>query len=120
VAEPPVGEVAHAARELLRLVGQLRQGLGEPVADRDVPLTSRGFQLNWVGRFGASQGLQLINTRSIPNSALLPFFLLCCVMCVALCRRKQVVPRDWWCSGLGVTTWLRMLRGQALSVGLAV
>jgi hypothetical protein len=104
------------------------------VADRDVPLTSRGFQLNWVGhfdasrgfqlnwvgRFGASRGLQLINTRSIPNSALLPFFSLCCVMCVALCRRKQVVPRDWWCSGLGVTTWLRMLRGQALSVGLAV
>ena len=28
--------------------------------------------------------------------------------------------KGWWSSGLGVTTWPRMLRGQALSVGLAV
>jgi len=79
---------------------------------------SRGFQLNWHGRFGASRRLQLINTRLIPNTALYcSFFLLRCVMCIALCRRKQVIPKRLVVFGLGVTTWPRMLRGQALSVG---
>jgi hypothetical protein len=44
----------------------------------------RGSNLNWVGRFSASRGLQLINILHIPNTA--PFFLfaLNCVMRVTM------------------------------------
>jgi hypothetical protein len=44
---------------------------------------SRSSNLNWVGRFSASQRLQLINTRLIPNTRLFPLFL------AALCDLRR-------------------------------
>jgi hypothetical protein len=64
--------------------------------------------------------LQLINIRLIPNTALLLFFLLCCVMCVALCRCEHGVPKRLVVFGGRRDHLAAMLRGEALSVGLAV
>jgi hypothetical protein len=44
----------------------------------------RGSNLNWVGRFSASRGLQLINILHIPNTAPFFFFVLDCVMRVTM------------------------------------
>ena len=73
---------------------------------------SRDSNLNWVGRFGASRRLQLINIRLIPNSARYCSFL------VVLCDVRRIMqaqtgrPERLVVFGLGVTTWLRMLRGR--------
>jgi len=40
----------------------------------------RGSNLNWIGRFSASRGLQLINILHIPNT---PFFLFRAGLCDA-------------------------------------
>lgn len=65
-----------------------------------------GFQSKLVGRFGASRGLQLINTRVIPNTALFGSFL------AGLCDVRRImqiqahgVPKRPVVFGVAVTTW---------------
>jgi hypothetical protein len=107
----------------------------EVVFGSDASARPEGFQLNWlghfhasrwfqsrlVGRFSASRGLQLINTRLIPDNHPFSSFL------AVLCDVRRIMQAQAWCPGkagcpwgLGVTTWARKLRGQALSAGTAV
>jgi hypothetical protein len=101
------------------LARTLRRVRGIPTKlARTLPNVPEGFQFNWVGRFSASRGLQLINILHIPNTSLF-LFVLDCVMRVTMraeaeCPRKARVFRTE-CDHLAAEG-----ARQALSVVLAV